>query len=205
MVSGTVTSIRDFGAFVDIGGLEGLLPVSEVCWGHVEDLNEKLRVGQRLEVLVMKLDWENERFSFSLKGAQPDPWATASLAYPEGSLHKAKIARLANFGAFASLDEGLDGLIHISALGRGRRIHHPREVVRVGQEVEVRVDKVNAEERRISLSLPALEDESRPESGRKEEADGDDRQEFKHYQQAKKDGRESLGTLGEMLAKKLKS
>ena len=205
VVSGTVTSIRDFGAFVDIGGLEGLLPVSEVCWGHVEDINERLRVGQRLEVLVMKLDWENERFSFSLKGAQPDPWATASLAYPEGSLHKAKIARLANFGAFASLDEGLDGLIHISALGRGRRIHHPREVVRVGQEVEVRVEKVNAEERRISLSLPALEDESRPESGRKEEADGDDRQEFKHYQQAKKDGRESLGTLGEMLAKKLKS
>jgi len=206
VVSGTVTSIRNFGAFVDIGGLEGLLPVSEIGWGHVEDINERLRVGQHLDVVVMKLDWEHERFSFSLKNALADPWTLVTVKYPEGSVHQARIVRLTNFGAFATLEEGVDGLLHISALGRGRRINHPREVVQVGQEVEVRVEAVNLEERRISLALPALDkEETPPAAGREKDEDQENRQEYKHYLQEKKGGaKASMGTLGEMLAAKLK-
>jgi len=206
-VSGTVTSIRNFGAFVDIGGLEGLLPVSEICWGHVDDINERLRVGQRLDLLVMKLDWENERFSFSLKNAQADPWAMVTAKYPEGSIHQAKIVRLMNFGAFAALEDGIDGLLHISNLSRGRRISHPREVVQIGQEVEVRIDSIKLEEKRISLSLTALDDqEPAPETGRDKDKDDDkeNRQEFRLYQQEKKEDKQSMGTFGEMLAAKLK-
>ena len=206
VVSGTVTSIRNFGAFVDIGGLEGLLPASEVCWGRVEDINERLRVGQHLDVVVMKLDWENERFSFSLKNALPDPWAMVTVRYPEGTVHQAKIARLMNFGAFATLEDGIDGLIHISNLSRGRRINHPREVVEVGQEVEVRVDAINLEERRISLSLPALDSQepAKGAAGKGEEQDKENRQEFQRFQQQKKEGGSSMGTLGDLLAAKLK-
>lgn len=206
-VSGTVTSIRNFGAFVDIGGLEGLLPVSEICWGHVEDINERLHVGQRLEVVAMKLDWEKERFSFSLKSAQADPWSMVTVKYPEGSIHQAKIVRLMNFGAFASLEDGIDGLLHISNLSRGRRISHPREVVQIGQEVEVRIDSIKIEEKRISLSLTALDDqEPATDASRTKERpdDKENRQEFHHYQQEKKSDKQSMGTFGEMLAAKLK-
>ncbi len=205
VVSGTVTSIRNFGAFVDIGGLEGLLPVSEVCWGHVEDINERLRVGQHLDVAVMKLDWENERFSFSLKNAQADPWAMVTVKFPEGSVHQAKIVRLMNFGAFAALDDGIDGLLHISNLSRGRRINHPREVVQVGQEVEVRIDAIKLDEKRISLSLTALDSQEAPEAGRDKDENQENRQEFRQFQQEKKGAKQqSMGTLGEMLAAKLK-
>jgi len=187
-----------------------LLPVSEICWGHVEDINERLHVGQCLEVAVMKLDWEHERFSFSLKNAGVDPWSMVALKYPEGSIHQAKIVRLMNFGAFACLEEGVDGLLHISQLSRGRRINHPREVVEIGQEVEVRIDSIKLEEKRISLSLTALdEQEPAPEKGRgKGKAPDDDhenRQEFQHYQQNKKGtSQASMGTFGEMLSAKLK-
>ncbi|MBA3014239.1 MAG: 30S ribosomal protein S1 [Proteobacteria bacterium] len=207
VVSGTVTSIRNFGAFVDIGGIEGLLPVSEIAWGHIDDINERLRVGQHLEVVVMKLDWEKERFSFSLKNAQTDPWSMVTVNYPEGSVHLARIARLANFGAFATLGEGVDGLLHISALGRGRRINHPREVVQEGQEVEVRVDAINLDERRISLSLAATDvhEGSSPESGKEQAEDKENRQEFKHYLQEKRGAKkDSMGTLGELLAARFK-
>lgn len=208
VVSGTVTSIRNFGAFVDIGGLEGLLPVSEIGWGHVEDINERLHVGQHLDLVVMRLDWEHERFSFSLKNAQPDPWTMVTVKYPEGSVHQARIARLMNFGAFATLEEGVDGLIHISNLTRGRRISHPREVVQIGQEVEVRIEAIKLDEKRISLALPALDNQEAPAAGRdkgKEEDDQENRQEFRHFQQEKqKEAKPSMGTLGEMLAAKLK-
>ena len=211
VVSGTVTWIRNFGAFVDIGGLEGLLPVSEVCWGHVDDINERLHVGQHLDVMVMKLDWENERFSFSLKSALADPWTLVTVKYPEGSVHQAKIVRLMNFGAFAALEDGIDGLLHISNLSRGRRITHPREVVQVGQEVEVRIEAIKLEEKRISLALTALDNQEPEEAtgpgkgkDKEENKDKENRDEFRHCQQEKKGAKQSMGTLGEMLAAKLK-
>lgn len=203
VVTGTVASIRDFGAFIDIGGIQGLLPVSEICWGHVEDINEKLRVGQTVEVAVLKLDWEKERFSFSLKHIQADPWLAAAEKYPEGSVHMAKIVRLTHFGAFATLEEGVDGLLHISALGGGRRISHPREVVEVGQEIEVRVEKLKLDEKRITLVLNGVE--QKVASGPRVESEEEiERKEYESYKQTKKQApAPPLGTLGNLLAAKL--
>lgn len=202
-VSGTVASIRNFGAFIDIGGIQGLLPISEICWGRVEDINERLSVGQKVEVAVMKLDWEAERFSFSLKQIMADPWLGAAEKYPEGSVHMVKIARLTHFGAFATLEEGVDGLLHISTLGGGRRISHPREVVAVGQELEVRVEKLSIEDKKISLALNVIVE--KPEVTKTESPEETERKDYQAYQQTKKQAEsQSLGTFGDMLAAKLK-
>lgn len=196
-VAGVVTSLRPFGAFIDIGGLEGLLPVSEIGWGHVDDIHSRLEVGQRVEVVVLKLDWENERFSFSLKQAQADPWQEAARKFSEGSFHAGRVARLTNFGAFVTLAEGVDGLIHISALAGGRKINHPREVVKEGETVEVRIDKVDSAARRISLTLA--------EAARAAEAEGKDEEEVRDY--LRESGKKSTGgmaTLGDLLSSKLR-
>ena len=152
-VRGTVTSLRDFGAFVSVGGIEGLLPISEVGWGRVADISEHLSVGQEIEVAIKSLDWEKERFSFSLKDTLPDPWDKAVQSYPEGSYVTGRVVRLASFGAFVTLGEGIDGLIPISRLGGGKRINHPRDVLKEGDDVEVKVESIDRENRRISLSL----------------------------------------------------
>ena len=199
IVNGVVSSIRDFGAFVDIGGLDGLLPISEICWGHVEDINERLRVGQKVEVMVMKLDWEAGRFSFSLKSATADPWDQVIANYPEGSIHKGRVARLTNFGAFVTLEDGVDGLVHISKLGGGRRINHPREVLENGQEVDVKIESVKLDERRISLALVNQDGEADQEDNENGQVD------FKEFSQKKaKKGSTSMGTFGDLLAAKLK-
>jgi small subunit ribosomal protein S1 len=152
-VKGTVTSLRDFGAFVSIGSVEGLLPVSEIAWGRVADIREVLTVGQELEVVVKQIDWENDKFSFSIRETLADPWEKVTKSCPEGSFHSGMVARLTPFGAFVTLAPGVDGLIHISRLGAGKRISHPREVLREGERVEVRVESVDRENRRLSLVL----------------------------------------------------
>lgn len=201
-VIGTVSSIRDFGAFIDIGGLDGLLPISEICWGHVEDINERLHLGQKVEVKIMKLDWEAERFSFSLKDTMPDPWHDILGSYPLGSSHKGRVARLTNFGAFINLEEGVDGLLHISKIGAGRRLNHPREVLETGQEVEVKIEAVKPEERRISLALTGelTQDMDGDQAGEGKSGAEDD---YRQYTRPAK-GR-SMGTLGDLLAAKLKT
>ncbi|HEN20718.1 MAG TPA: S1 RNA-binding domain-containing protein, partial [Desulfobacteraceae bacterium] len=110
-VNGEIMSIRDFGAFVDIGGIEGLMPVSEISWGSVEDINRELKVGQKVDVVIKKLDWEKNKYTFSLKDTLPDPWDSLATKYPEGSVHKGRVVRLAPFGAFVNLEPGMDGLI----------------------------------------------------------------------------------------------
>ncbi len=160
LVKGTVTSIRDFGAFIDIGAIEGLLPISEVAYGRVEDLSEILQVGQQLELAVKRVDWEENKFSFSLRETLADPWTGVSDKYPVGSQLSGKVSRLTQFGAFVTLEEGIDGLVHISKLGEGRRINHPREVLKPGQTLSVSVEKVNIAERRISLVPTAAAEES---------------------------------------------
>ena len=152
VVSGTVTSIKKFGAFIDTGGIEGLIPVSEVSWGRVEDIEKILSVGQKVDVSISTLNWDEDKFSFSLKEVLPDPWDNLSLRYPEGSLHKGTVARLTKFGAFINVEPGIDGLIHISELGKGKRINHAREVLEAGQEMEVKVNSVDEEKRRLSLA-----------------------------------------------------
>jgi len=153
VVKGTVTNIRDFGAFVDIGGIEGLLPISEISYGRVEDVNDILSVGQELEIAIKRIDWENNKFSFSLRDTLADPWSKVGTIYKAGGKHTGKVSRLAQFGAFVTLEDGIDGLVHISKLGQGQRIRHPQDVVKVGQSLQVIIEKVEPEERRISLAL----------------------------------------------------
>jgi small subunit ribosomal protein S1 len=187
-VTGTVTSIQNFGAFVDIGGVEGLLPVSEIAWSRTEKVSDVLSAGQEVEVIIKKLDWENERFSFSLKDALPDPWERVVEQYPLGSYHTGTVARLAAFGAFVTLGTGVDGLIHISKLGAGKRINHPKEVVKEGQSVEVKIEAVDREKRKLSLALAEI--------SRQEEETASN---VKDYQQQTAAAPRSLGSLGEIL------
>lgn len=196
-VEGVVSSIRDFGAFVDIGGVDGLIPISEIGWSRVEKVAEHFSVGQKVQAVIKKLDWENNRISLSYKETMADPWAQVQVRFPEGSTHVGVVARLAQFGAFVTLAEGIDGLIHISKLGSGRRINHPREVMEVGQNIEVRIDGVDPAERRISL-VPA-------DYVSAEAKDDQERTEYKSFiaQEKKKKPTEEVGSLGALLKKKI--
>ena len=190
VVKGTVTSIRPFGAFVDIGGIEGLLPISEVGWSRIEDLSLVLAQGQEVEVKLMDIDWEKNKFSFSLKAMLPDPWMLMHNRFPEESCHSGTVARLTPFGAFITLAPGIDGLIHISQLGHGKRINHPHEVLAEGQIVDVRVLKIDTETKRLSLALAGANPQESPE------------EDFKHYIETLPDHKSSsLGVLGAALLK----
>jgi small subunit ribosomal protein S1 len=153
IVTGTVSSLQEYGAFINIGTLEGLLPISEIGWSRVKDVKDVLTVGQQLQVMIKSIDREKERISLSLKDTLADPWEQALAAYPEGSFHSGSVARLDTFGAFVTLSEGIDGLIHISKLGSGKRINHPREVLKEGETIEVKIESVDRAARRISLAL----------------------------------------------------
>jgi small subunit ribosomal protein S1 len=157
VVKGVVTNVLEFGAFIDIGGVEGLLPISEAGWGRTGDLKELLHAGQEVEVTVKSLDWEKDRFSFSLRAATADPWVKVGTRYVRGSTHTGTVARLTPFGAFVTLEEGIDGLLHISKLGEGRRINHPREVLKEGERVTVTIEELDTERRRLSLALASQE------------------------------------------------
>lgn len=159
VLKGTVTNIREFGAFVDIGGIEGLLPISEISYGRIDNVEDVLSVGQELEVAVKKIDWENNKFSFSLRETQADPWNKVGSIYKVGAQYPGKISRLAQFGAFVTLEDGVDGLLHISKLGDGQRIRHPQDVVQVGQQLQVVIEKIDQAEKRISLALAGTKDE----------------------------------------------
>jgi len=190
-VKGKVTSIQKFGAFVDIGGVEGLLPVSEIAWTRTENVGDLLSVGQEVEVIIKKLDWESDRFSFSLKDALPDPWDLVSDTILAGSYHTGTVSRLAAFGAFVTLKEGVDGLIHISKMGAGRRINHPREVLKEGQSVEVQVEAVDRAQRKISLVLAEIR-----------RAEEEEAATLKEYNQQVTAEPQTMGTLGDMLKTK---
>ncbi|HAM50792.1 MAG TPA: 30S ribosomal protein S1 [Nitrospiraceae bacterium] len=152
-VSGTVRSLQNFGAFMDLGGIDGLIPVSEISWERTGKPEDLLSIGQAVTAKIIALDWEGKRITLSLKALQPDPWFAAAEKYPVDSRVSGMIVRLAPFGAFVNLEAGVDGLIHISNLGAGRRINHPKEVVEVGQFIEAYVLEVNQQNRRISLSI----------------------------------------------------
>ncbi|HID02264.1 MAG TPA: S1 RNA-binding domain-containing protein, partial [Desulfobacterales bacterium] len=195
-IEGVITSIREFGAFVDIGGVDGLVPISEIGWSRVENINDYYAVDQKVSVLVKKLDWDNNRITLSIKGTLEDPWEEAAAKLSNGNIIMGKVVRLAQFGAFVSLEEaGVDGLIHISKLGKGRRINHPREVLEEGQEIEVQVESVDLEEKRISL---APSDYVSPEDDQKSE----DRL-VKDFKKSNKKQSATLGTFGDLLKAKL--
>ncbi|WP_310599136.1 30S ribosomal protein S1 [Desulfobulbus sp.] len=151
-VKGTVTSIRDFGAFVDIGGVDGLIPIAELAWGQTERVEDVLSRGQQVEVIIKRLDWDSERISLSLRETLENPWDKVTQRYPVGSVHKGRVSRLAAFGAFVTLEPGVDGLLHISKLGAGRRIHHPREVLSSGQDLTVKIESIDTDQKRLALT-----------------------------------------------------
>ncbi|MBU4407684.1 MAG: 30S ribosomal protein S1 [Desulfurivibrionaceae bacterium] len=206
-VKGVITSIRDFGAFVDIGGIEGLIPVSEIAWGRIEDIHERLAVGQEVTVTVLKMDWDQDRYSFSLKDSLPNPWEEIGGMFPEGSVVTGKVVRLTEFGAFVSLAPGIDGLVHISKLGAGRRISHPREVVQVGDALEVKIDSVDSEKKRLSLSLPLpakVEGGEAAKAGGKKDkgaGEGENRDDFRQYIAEKKKDVKPMGTFADLFGK----
>jgi small subunit ribosomal protein S1 len=190
LVKGTVVSIQKFGAFVDLGGVQALIPISEIAWEHVGDISEKLSIGQEVEAAVLKLDWEKDRISLSLRSNLPDPWERVEKEFPEGSSFTGTVARLTKFGAFVTLIPGVDGLIHISKLGRGKRITHPSEVLTEGESVAVKIEKIDRESKRISLVLLGDEEEEKAE----------ELEDFNKYV-GKAPG--SFGSFGEALQKKM--
>jgi small subunit ribosomal protein S1 len=160
VVRGTVVSLTAYGAFVDLGGVEGLLHVSEISHSRVADPADVLAAGQSLDVEVLRIEPPREpggaeRISLSLRALEPDPWREAAARFAEGSVVPGRVARLESFGAFVELAPGIDGMVHVSELGAGRRIDHPRQAVEVGQEVTVAVLSVDPERRRIALSIAA--------------------------------------------------
>ncbi len=194
-LTGIITSIRDFGAFVDIGGVDGLVPISEIGWSRIENINDFYAVDQKVSVVVKKLDWDNNRITLSIKETLEDPWEQAAAKLSAGQILTGKVARLAQFGAFVTLSAGVDGLIHISKLGKGRRINHPREVLEEGQEIEVQIESVDTVEKRISL-VPS--DYVGPEDDQKAEE-----KLIESFQKSNREQPSTLGTFGDLLQAKL--
>jgi len=159
VLHGTVTSIADFGAFVDLGGADGLIHLSELAWHRVGHPSEVLKVGQPVEVYVMNVDPEKKRIGLSLRRMTPEPWSVVGDQYVVGQVVTAQITRLTAFGAFAKIDTAIEGLIHISEMA-DYRISHPKEIVHEGDEVQVRVIKVDPQNRRVGLSLRQATEES---------------------------------------------
>ncbi len=153
VVTGTVRTIRDYGAFVDIGGMDGLLHVSEMSWGRTSHPRDVVTEGQKVTVKVIKFDREADRLSLSMKQVQGDPWDTAEQVFQEGGIYTGKVTRLQSFGAFVELEPGIEGLLHVSNMVWDRRVQHPREVVEVGQEVTVQVLNIDTAKRRIGLGM----------------------------------------------------
>jgi ribosomal protein S1 len=149
---GTVSSIKNFGAFVDIGGVEGLIHLSELSWKRVKHPSEVLKVGQDLDVYVLNVDRINKKVALGLKELQPDPWVNAAEYYKPGQIVKAKILRFAKFGAFAELEHDLEGLIHISEISK-EPVKQPEDAVKVGDVVDVKILRVLPEEQKIGLSI----------------------------------------------------
>lgn len=170
--SGVVRSIREFGAFVDLGGVDGLIHVSDISWHRVDNPASVLQVGQTVQVKILKIDQQNRKISLGLKQLQEDPWHTLENRFPPGTLASGKITRLTDFGAFVEIEPGIEGLIHVSELAH-QHVRRPSDVVRAGQEVQVRVLKVDPVHKRISLSLkaavePPPQEPDKPEQRRKE-------------------------------------
>ncbi|MCI6548541.1 MAG: 30S ribosomal protein S1 [Coriobacteriaceae bacterium] len=153
-LKGTVSSIVDFGAFVDLGGIDGLVHISELSWNHVNHPSEVVKVGQEVEVQVLDVDLSRERISLGLKQTTEDPWRTLVKKYPVGAIVEGKATKLVTFGAFVDLGEGVEGLVHISEMAKSH-VDAPSQVCQVSDTVQVKVMEIDLDRRRISLSMKA--------------------------------------------------
>lgn len=162
VVKGTIKSIQDFGAFIDLDGVQALLPISEIGRNRVEDIRAVLTVGQEIEASIIKIDWKTERITLSMKALLSDPWEKALEKYPKNSKHSGKIVRITDFGAFVSLENGIDGLVHISELRGEGKFGNSEVTVKMGQTLSVQVLDIDVAKKRISLkqASSAEEDET---------------------------------------------
>ncbi|HTJ83396.1 MAG TPA: 30S ribosomal protein S1 [Polyangiaceae bacterium] len=157
VVKGTIKNITEYGAFVDLGGIDGLLHITDMSWGRVNHPNEVFQVGDEVTVKVLKYNAETERVSLGLKQTQEDPWNHAEEAYPAGKKVRGKVMSITDYGAFVELEPGVEGLIHVSEMSWTKKVKHPSKVLEVGQEIECQVLEVDARAKRISLGLKQLE------------------------------------------------
>ncbi|MEA2650239.1 MAG: small subunit ribosomal protein [Candidatus Binataceae bacterium] len=157
ILEGTVKNITDYGAFVDLGGIDGLLHITDMAWGRLQHPSEVLKVGEKVKVVVLKYDQGRERVSLGMKQIMPDPWTKATESYPVGARLRGKVVSVTDYGAFVELEKGVEGLIHVSEMSWSKRAVHPSKVVNVGDMVEVQVLGVDEGNRRISLGLKQTE------------------------------------------------
>jgi small subunit ribosomal protein S1 len=201
-LDGTVQRLTQFGAFVDIGGVDGLVHISEMAWHHVETPGEVVKEGDKVRVQVLKVDPENERISLSIRATQPGPWQQVASSINIGDIVTGTVKRLVQFGAFVEVAPGVEGLVHISQIAH-RHVGTPHEVLKEGQEVKVKVLDMNADEKRISLSIKETEEaparEPRQERERGERPERAPRKETVHIEEP-----QGLNlTLGERFGDKL--
>jgi len=158
IVKGTVKNIADFGAFIDLGGIDGLLHVTDMSWGRVNHPSEIVKIDQEIEVKVLQIDKEKEKIALGLKQKEPSPWENIEQRYPVGSVHEAEVVNIMSYGAFCKLEEGVEGLVHVSEMSWTRRINHPSELVTQGQKVRVKILEIDKEKQNISLGMKQVEE-----------------------------------------------
>ena len=150
---GTVKNIADFGAFVDLGGIDGLLHITDMSWGRIGHPSQMVSIDQEIEVMVLHIDREKEKIALGLKQLTPSPWENIEEKYPVGSIVKGEVVNVMSYGAFVKLEEGIEGLVHISEMSWTKRINHPSELVQIGDEINVVVLGINKEKQEISLGM----------------------------------------------------
>lgn len=156
VMEGIVKNVTDYGAFIDLGGIDGLLHITDISWGRINHPSEKLSVGQTIPVVVLKYDGDKERVSLGMKQLTPDPWLTVHERFPRGGRIKGRIKSLTDYGAFVELEEGVEGLVHVSEMGWGKKSKHPSKMFTEGQEIEAVIIGIDTEQQRISLGTKQL-------------------------------------------------
>ena len=172
VVEGTIKNVTDFGAFIDLGGADGLLHISEMSWGRVENPKKVFKAGESIKVLIKEIN--GDKIALSLKFPETNPWKDAAVKYAAGNIVKGKVARMTDFGAFVELEPGVDGLLHVSQISK-EHVDKPADVLKIGQEIEAKVVDFNEEDKKISLSMKALQNQE--EAAAEEEAVYSDSQE----------------------------
>jgi small subunit ribosomal protein S1 len=154
---GVVKNIAEFGAFVDLGGIDGLLHITDMTWGRVNNPHEVVHIDQQLEVYILSVDKDREKIALSLKHKTPSPWENVEAKYPVGSRHSGEVVNVMSYGAFVKLEPGVEGLVHISEMSWTKRINHPNEIVQIGDQIEVQILNINKEKQEISLGIKQVQ------------------------------------------------
>jgi small subunit ribosomal protein S1 len=157
-IKGTVKNIADFGAFIDLGGIDGLLHITDMSWGRINHPTEMVKIEQEVEVKVLSIDKDREKIALGLKQKEASPWENIEGKYPVGTIHEAEVVNIMSYGAFCKLEAGVEGLVHISEMSWTKRINHPSEIVATGQKTFVKVLDINKDKQEISLGMKQVEE-----------------------------------------------